>query len=103
MRFEREALRLGLQIVTAKLAEAMGVPSLNAMAPLTPPTPPPAQAPMQLDPRMFQQAQGSSMPGMANIDSTDIAAENEAELPTTNAQVRDRSAKIAPGRVITTQ
>ncbi len=112
MRAEREALRLGLQIVTAKLAEAMGVPGLNSMAPMTPPTPPMAAPPIaspqsmppqfKLDPRMLGSV-GGNTPGMSSIDSVDGATEQDAELPTTNEQVRDRSAKVAPGRVITTQ
>jgi len=81
MRPERAALRLGLQIVSAKLAEMMGAPGLNAIA-----SPPPR--PVQTAPLLGPPAE-------------DAATELDAELPTTNAQVRDRSAKIAPGRIVT--
>jgi hypothetical protein len=92
MRVEREALRLGLSIVSAKLAQAMGVPGLNAIN-----QPPYGAQPM---------GQGV-VPGMAGgitaIDQPDLATESDAELPTTGEQIRDRSAKIAPGRVISPQ
>src|SRR5690348_17627902 len=101
-RLEREALRLGLSIVSTKMAEAMGVPGLNVMAPTTPTMPqaaPAAQPPMGMPPAVAPRMS----PGMGPIDMTDAASENDAELPTTVEQTRDRSAKIAPGRVITTQ
>jgi len=92
MRVEREALRLGLSIISAKLAEAMGVPGLNVMQP---------------SPYSPQSAMSGVVPNMQGaltaIDQPDVATESDAELPTTNEQVRDRSAKIAPGRVISPQ
>lgn len=119
-RYERAALELGLSLVSAKLAAAMGVPGSMPISaqvpmaqlpgqPLAPGQPPLGQSPMAQQSagvapgQMPNQMSAGQTQGMGPMDSVDPATEQDAELPTTNEQVRDRSAKIAPGRIITTQ
>jgi hypothetical protein len=72
---KRAALKLGLRLVQSKLGQAVGDPSFS-ISPLMGP--------------------GGPLP-------TDPAEEATAELPTTNEQIRDRSAKIQMPRIVTTR
>jgi hypothetical protein len=73
------ALRLGSEIIMAKLASMMSAPGLSAI-----------QSPAQT----LQPSSG---------ELADPAEEMAAELPTTVEQTRDRSAKINTPRIITTR
>lgn len=75
MHNKRAALKLGLRLVQSKLGQALGDPSFS-ISPLHGP--------------------GGPVP----VDPVDEAT---VELPTTNEQIRDRSAKIHTPRIVTTR
>ena len=70
------ALKLGLQLVQIKLGQALGDPSFSVF-----------------DNAEQPQSQEMAMGGR----------EAPTELPKSNAQIKDRSAKIEPPRVVTTR
>lgn len=63
------------------------------------------RAALELGLQLIQQKLGRAAgdPSFSVLNKTDSVEENQADLPTTAAQVRDRSAKIKPPRVISTR
>lgn len=75
MHNKRAALKLGLRLVQSKLGQSVGDPSFSI----------------------------SPMMGLGAPVPTDPAVEARGDLPTTDEQIRDRSAKIQTPRIVTTR